>query len=119
MYALIFLERTSQRMAQFTFHGGIDLRENKERTKDLPIQEVLPGKHLVFPMQHREKALVIPGEYVLAGQLLARSEDESMSRIHSSVSGVVKTIEERMTVQGKLCKSIVVENDGKYNSQGG
>lgn len=101
-------------MAQFTFHGGIDLLENKERTKDLPIREVLPGRHLVFPMQHREKPLVIPGEYVLAGQLLARSEDESMSRIHSSVSGVVKAIEERMTVQGKLCRSIVVENDGKY-----
>lgn len=101
-------------MAYFTFRGGINLQEQKERTKDLAIQEVLPGKHLVFPMQHEEHALVIPGEYVLAGQLLARSDNEAMSRIHSSVSGIVKAIEERMTIQGKLCKSIIVENDEKY-----
>ena len=101
-------------MAHFTFHGGIDLREHKERTKDLPIQEVLPGKYLVFPMLHHEKELVIPGEYVLAGQLLARADDGSMSRIHSSVSGIVKAVEERMTIQGELCSSIVIENDEKY-----
>lgn len=101
-------------MAHFTFHGGIDLREQKERTKDLPIQEILPGKYLVFPMQHHEKALVIPGEYVMTGQLLARSDEDSMSRIHSSVSGVVKSIEERMTIQGKFCSCIIVENDEKY-----
>ena len=101
-------------MAHYTFRGGIDLREQKERTKDLNIREHLPGKNLVFPMQHGEKALVIQGEYVLAGQLLARSEDESMSRIHSSVSGVVKCIENRMTIHGDLCPCIVVENDKNY-----
>lgn len=101
-------------MAHFTFHGGIDLREHKERTKDLPIQEVLPGKYLVFPMQHGESALVIPGEYVMAGQLIARADEDSASRIHSSVSGVVKSIEERMTIQGDLCSCIVIENDEKY-----
>lgn len=101
-------------MAHYTFPGGINLLENKERTKDLPIEEVLPGKYLVFPMRHQENAVVITGEYVQAGQLLARSEDESMSRIHSSVSGVVKAVEERMTMEGKLVKCIVVENDELY-----
>ena len=101
-------------MAHFTFRGGITLREQKERTKDLPIREILPGKTLVFPLRHRENALVIPGEYVLAGQLLARSDDETMSRIHSSVSGVVKSIENHMTISGESVPSIVVENDEKY-----
>ncbi len=101
-------------MAHFTFNGGVSIPENKERTKDLPIQEILPGKYLVFPMEHREKALVIPGEYVLSGQLLARSDDESMSRIHSSVSGVVKSIEDRMTMHGNVISSIIIENDEKY-----
>lgn len=101
-------------MAHYTFRGGVDLRENKECTRDLPIQEVLPGKTLLFPMRHEENALVIPGESVLAGQLLARSEDESMSRIHSSVSGIVKGIEDRMTIQGELCPCIIVENDENY-----
>lgn len=101
-------------MAHFTFQGGIKLHEYKERTKDLEIQEILPGKYLVFPMLHHEKELVIPGEYVLTGQLLARADDESLSRIHSSVSGIVKAIEERMTSQGELCSCIIIENDEKY-----
>lgn len=101
-------------MAHFTFRGGIELREDKERTKDLPIREVLPGKHLYFPLQQQEKALVIPGEYVLAGQLLARSDEDSMSRIHSSVSGVVKAIEDHETIRGNVCSCIVIENDEKY-----
>ena len=100
-------------MAHFTFHGGVNLREHKERTKDLPIQEILPGEELVFPLQHGENALVIPGEYVMSGQLLARG-DESMSRIHSSVSGVVKAIEKRKTIQGEETSCVIVSNDGKY-----
>lgn len=100
-------------MAHYTFHGGIDLRGHKERTKDLPIEEILPGRFLVFPMEHGEKELVIPGEYVLAGQLIAKTED-ALSRIHSSVSGVVKSIEKHMTVRGELCSAIVIENDEKY-----
>lgn len=114
MYALIFVRKEQTLMAHFTFHGGIDLREHKERTKDLAIQEVLPGKKLVFPMRHHENALVIPGEYVLAGQLLARSDDESMSRIHCSVSGIVKSIEEYATISGEIVPCIIVENDEKY-----
>lgn len=106
--------RKDKKMSHFTFHGGIKLRENKNRTKDLPIEEILPGKTLIFPMRHKENALVIPGEYVLAGQLIARSDDEAMSRIHASVSGVVKSIEMHTTVQGEECSCIVVENDEKY-----
>ena len=101
-------------MAHFTFQGGVNLREDKERTKDLPIQEVLPGKYLVFPLLHHEKALVIPGEYVLAGQMIARAEDDSLSRIHSSVSGIVRGIEGRKTAQGDLCSCVIIENDEKY-----
>ena len=100
-------------MAHYTFHGGVELRDQKERTKNLSIEEVLPGRYLVFPMQHGEQALVIPGEYVLAGQLIARG-DETLSRIHSSVSGIVRGIEDRMTMQGDLCPSIIIENDEKY-----
>ena len=100
-------------MAHFTFHGGVDLREHKERTKDLPIQEILPGDELIFPLQHDENAVVIPGEYVMGGQLLARSEN-SMSRVHSSVSGVVKAIEKRRTIQGEDALCVIVTNDGNY-----
>lgn len=101
-------------MAHFTFRGGIELRENKDRTKNLAIEEILPGKTLLFPLKHQEKPIVIPGEYVLAGQLLARSEDESMSRVHCSVSGIVREIVEREMISGETVSCIVVENDEKY-----
>lgn len=101
-------------MAHFTFRGGIELRERKERTKNLPIREVLPGRYLMFPLEHREKPMVLPGEYVLAGQLLARAEEGEISRIHSSVSGVVKSVEKRTMLHGGSCESIVIENDEKY-----
>lgn len=101
-------------MAHFTFRGGIELRENKDRTKNLAIEEVLPGKTLLFPLNHQEKPLVIPGEYVLAGQLLARSEDETMARVHCSVSGLVKEIVEREMISGETVSCIVIENDENY-----
>ena len=101
-------------MAHYTFHGGIMIPGEKERTKNIPIEEVLPGAMLTFPMQHGEQPLVIPGEYVLAGQLIARADEYPMSRIHSSVSGIVKKIEECMTAHGKKVSSIVIENDEKY-----
>lgn len=102
-------------MAHYTFHGGVSLPERKERTKDVPIQEVFPGLLLVFPMQHEEQPLVLPGEYVLAGQLIARTDSYPMSRIHSSVSGIVKKIDEEcMTAEGIVSKCIIIENDEKY-----
>lgn len=100
-------------MAHFTFRGGIELHEQRERTKDLPIREVLPGKQLIFPMLHQEKPVVIPGEYVRAGQLIAKDE-EAISRIHSSVSGIVKSVENHATASGTDAASIIIENDENY-----
>lgn len=101
-------------MAHFTFHGGLELPEEKDSTKDSPIREILPGRRLVFPLMHAEQALVIPGEYVISGQLIAKGTENNASRIHSSVSGIVKKIEEYQLEQGNVCQSIVIENDGKY-----
>lgn len=92
-------------MAHFTFHGGINLHEQKKKTADIPIREVLPGEQLVFVMPQGAEPVIIPGEYVLAGQLLARGESERVPRLHSSVSGIVKLVENGC---------ITVENDEKY-----
>lgn len=101
-------------MAHFTFRGGLELREKKERTKNLAIEEVLPGKTLKFLLNHQEKPVVIPGEHVLAGQLIARSEDDSMSRVHCSVSGIIKEISQIENIYGRTVPCIVVENDEEY-----
>lgn len=100
-------------MAHFTFRGGIELQEEKERTRDLPIEEVKPGKKLIFPLMDHENPVVLPGEYVRVGQLIAKDED-AVARIHSSVSGIVKGIERHATIAGDEAISIVIENDEKY-----
>lgn len=100
-------------MAHFTFRGGIELHEQKERTRNLPIEEVLPGKKLIFPLIHQEKPVVIPGEYVRVGQLIAKDE-EAVARIHASVSGIVKPFEKYATAGNGEVLSIVIENDEKY-----
>lgn len=101
-------------MAHYTFHGGIHIPEEKERTKDVQIEEILPGLLLFYPMQYKEQPLVEPGQYVLAGQLIAKADGIPMSRIHSAVSGIVKNIEPHMTAQGREYPCIVIENDEKY-----
>lgn len=92
-------------MAHFTFHGGIDLQGRKEKTADSPIKEILPGRELFFPIPAGGEPVVILGEYVLSGQLLARGEEEAVPRLHCSVSGIVKSIANGM---------ITIENDKKY-----
>lgn len=101
-------------MAHFTFHGGVELQGHKEKTKDSPIREVLPGEQVVFPLLHGEQEIVVPGEYVLEGQLIAQGTDDEAARIHSSVSGIVKAVEERPAFGTDACRSVVIENDGKY-----
>ena len=105
-------------MGIFTYKGGIHPKEKKELSKDKEIIELQPGGELVFPLaQHigaPAKALVSVGEQVLRGQRLAVADGFVSAPIYSSVSGTVKAIEPRMSVQGSKVPSIVVENDEEY-----
>ena len=49
------------------------------------------------------------------GQIIATANGSNSSNILSSVSGKVIKIENRLIVLNKYCKSIVIENDFKYN----
>ncbi len=107
-------------MAYYTFYGGILLDQHKSKTKDVPMKEVLPGKELVFPLcQHQGSPAVPvigPGDYVLAGQMIAEPGEGLSAPVHSSVSGVVKAIEERLTANGKEETCIIIENDERYKT---
>ena len=54
------------------------------------------------------------GDQVLMGQIIGEAGGFVSSHIISSVSGTVKSIEERLVPTGAKVKSIVIENDGKY-----
>lgn len=103
-----------------TFKGGIHPYEGKELSMDKPIVMVQPKGDMVYPMvQHigaPAKPLVKVGDTVLVGQKIAEAGGFVSSHIISSVSGKVKVIEPRSTVDGTRVMSIVIANDEEYNT---
>lgn len=109
-------------MAKLTFVGGIHPYDGKALSKDKPIQDVLPGSELVYPLSQHigapAKAIVAKGDRVLAGQKIAESSGFVSAPIYASVSGTVKAVEPRRVVTGDMVMSIVIENDGMYEDVG-
>ncbi|MBR5066719.1 MAG: RnfABCDGE type electron transport complex subunit C, partial [Lachnospiraceae bacterium] len=103
----------------FTFHGGIHPYDGKDISKDKPIVDYMPKGLMVYPLSQHIGAPAEPvveiGEHVLVGQLIAKETGFVSSPIYSSVSGTVKAIEPRRIITGDHVKSIVIENDGKYD----
>ncbi|MCI2049710.1 MAG: electron transport complex subunit RsxC [Lachnospiraceae bacterium] len=107
-------------MAGQTFYGGIRPYSGKDLSKYRPIRTVLPKEPLlVYPllqsMGDPAVPVVEPGEHILTGQLIARAESELSANLHSSVSGTVYAIEEHAVVGGERQKSILVQNDGRFD----
>ena len=103
---------------KFTFKGGIHPYEGKELTEDKDVKEYLPKGDMVYPLSQHigapAKPVVKKGDRVLVGQLIAEAGGFVSANIHSSVSGTVKVIENRLTSSGSKVNSIVIENDGQF-----
>ncbi len=101
-----------------TFRGGAHPYDGKDLSRDCAIEDILPGKELVFPMSQHigapAKPIVSVGDHVLAGQKIAEKGGFISANIHSSVSGDVIKIEPRAVATGGMVNSIIIENDGKY-----
>lgn len=65
-------------MGKCTFKGGVHPFDGKELSKDKPIKELFPEGDMVYPLSQHIGAPAVPvvakGDYVLAGQLIARQE---------------------------------------------
>lgn len=107
-------------MATLTFKGGIHPYDGKDLSKDKPITEVLPKGDLVYPLSQHIGApanpIVKKGDRVLVGQKIAEAAAFVSAPVYASVSGTVKAIEPRRVVTGDSIMSIVVENDGLYET---
>lgn len=110
-------------MRRATFKGGIHPFDGKNLSKDKQIQVVLPKGELVYPMaQHigaPAKPVVAVGDRVLVGQKIGEASSFISANICSSVSGIVKAIESRLTVSGSKAECVVIENDNKYETVDG
>jgi Na+-translocating ferredoxin:NAD+ oxidoreductase subunit C len=99
------------------FRGGIHtdcckLTANKPIEKSIiPSKIILPvSQHIGVPCE----ILVKKGDLVKKGQLVASSNVSCSAPIHSSISGVVDSIQELPhPITGKLVKSILIKSDGK------
>ncbi len=107
-------------MGLATFAGGIHPYEGKELSEDRPIEVLMPTGELVYPLSQHigapAKALVGKGDQVLVGQKIAEAGGFVSAPVIASVSGTVKGIEKRRTAAGTMVDSIIVENDGLYDT---
>ncbi len=105
-------------MGLLTFSGGIHPYDGKDLSKDKEIRDYLPKGDCVYPVAQHIGAPAVPvvkkGDHVLVGQKIAEAGGFVSANIHSGISGIVKAIEPRMTVNGTKVNSIVIENDGLF-----
>jgi electron transport complex protein RnfC len=103
-----------------TFRGGIHPYEGKTISMNKPTLTVQPKGDMVFPVSQHIGApaspIVAVGDVVLVGQKIAEATGFVSSPVISSVSGKVKAIEPRQTVDGSKVMSIIVENDEEYRT---
>ena len=96
------------------FSRGVHPESNKFLTAKREIETLPPPKLAYIPLtQHIGKEcapIVIEGDYVKMGQVIARCEEERVF-IHSSVSGTVKGIFQMPTLYAPRAAHICVEND--------
>ncbi len=101
------------------FHGGLHLPDHKAVSMQAQVTPQPLPKQLVIPLQQHIGAIdepsVNPGERVLKGQLIARSDAHVSAPIHAPSSGTIVAIEARPVAHpsGMPAACIVIETDGK------
>lgn len=107
-------------MGLLTFKGGVHPFEGKELSMDKPVEELKPGKELVYLLSQHigapAKAIVNKGDHVVVGQKIAEAGGFVSASIYATVSGTVKSLEKRKNATGGYVDAIVVENDEQYES---
>ncbi len=105
-------------MKALSFKKGIHPKDQKDKTCHKAIEVLQPNEIMVYPMQQHIGAPCQPtvkkGERVLVGQLIGETTGFVAAPVHSSVSGNVLAVEERMMHTGVKVLSVVVENDKQY-----
>ncbi len=107
-------------MGLATFKGGVHPYEGKELSENKPTQVLIPKGDMVYPMSQHIGApatpLVKKGDKVLAGQKIGEASGFISANVICSVSGTVKAVEPRRVASGAMVNSIIVENDGEYQT---
>ena len=101
------------------FHGGIHPPENKSQSNQTAIQKLPLAEEFTLPLsQHIGAAaepVVIVGQRVLKGEIIAEAEGQISAPVHAPTSGTITAIEDRPVPHpsGMTDTCIIVEADGK------
>ncbi|MEH6569205.1 MAG: electron transport complex subunit RsxC [Halioglobus sp.] len=102
----------------FDFHGGIHPPENKHQSLSDVIQSAGIPQELTLPLSQHIGApaapLVVVGEQVLKGQMIAEAKGFVSVPVHAPTSGLITAIEERQIAHpsGLSAPCIVMSSDG-------
>lgn len=104
------------KLDNLTFKGGVHIPEHKDLTKDKAIEKANDPK-IVYISLHQHvgapcEAIVSVGDSVKVGQKIGDSKASLSAPVHSSVSGVVKSITKLYTPDGMKTNCVVIESDG-------
>jgi electron transport complex protein RnfC len=100
------------------FHGGLHLPEKKEISLHSPLRQATLPARLVLPLQQhigaQAQPLVVPGDRVLKGEIIADSTAPVSAPVHAPTSGVVAeiTLHAVPHPSGLTDQCIVIEPDG-------
>ncbi len=107
-----------------TFDRGVFLPHYKESTENEPIESISMPEEIVMPMSQHVGAPCNPtvsvGDQVNIGQKIGESLTMISAPIHSSVDGVVTSIELRPYFTGSKVNSVVIkpdENQSDFNKK--
>lgn len=106
-------------MSVLTFKGGVHPYDGKSLTKSKAIDEYFPSEGIfAIPLSQHIGAPATPivkvGERVLVNQKIGEASGFVSANVHSSVSGTVKALEQRLLANGNKAMCVVIENDGLY-----
>ncbi len=106
-------------MSLLTFKGGVHPDDGKKRTRSKAIDEYYPEDGLfAIPLSQHIGAPATPivsvGDHVLVNQKIGEINGFISANVHSSISGTVKAIENRIVANGSKVSCVIIENDGLY-----
>ena len=104
------------KLENLTFKGGLHIDGYKESTQSKSIERATEPKVVHIPLhQHvgaSAESLVKKGDSVKIGQKIGASEASVTASVHSSISGVVKSIDSMYTPDGYRVECVTIESDG-------
>lgn len=90
-------------------HFGASADQTTRRLKPPSVVAISMSQHIGVPCE----PLVKVGDYVYLGQKIGDSEAFVSAPIHASVSGTVKEIKDVVALNGRLCKTVIIESDNR------